>query len=439
MRTWWKKHSGITCAAVGVAVSLLSDISIYAVLPTAFGDLGLEQWQVGLVLSANRWVRLLTNYPVGIAAKTYPEYIGEMFSMSLLLGCICSACYAISQRFWVLMIGRCLWGAAWSAIRNSALLCVRNVVKSGDLPAGEATGYYDGVSRVGAVVGLIAAGPIYDSLSFSWLFGIWCAIAFVAVPLGKISHSITIKQLSTSTFEDTTSGPTTSCRTACKQPPQKFALLAIAFITGCVSWGLVIGTLGMILKEQYGEEVDMGAFSVKIATFNSIVLGVRWTLEVLGTPLLGRLCDRVGRKKASLVSFVIGTLGTLSCLLLPAKFMFVGIMLLFISASSVSIAALTEAVDTDMISSFVNLQDLGSSLGTVTAYAIPYTGLSAKVGVFSTIVVLYFCGVLLSFKAYESAGRSDLSRPLTTTSVERLWCLDLSDSDPDLEMDVVEE
>ena len=40
------------------AFSLLGDQTLYSVLPVYYGDLGLSPMQVGLLLSANRWVRL---------------------------------------------------------------------------------------------------------------------------------------------------------------------------------------------------------------------------------------------------------------------------------------------------------------------------------------------------------------------------------------------
>ena len=41
---------------------MLGDQALYAVLPTCFADLGLAPYQVGVLLSINRWVRLLTNH-----------------------------------------------------------------------------------------------------------------------------------------------------------------------------------------------------------------------------------------------------------------------------------------------------------------------------------------------------------------------------------------
>ncbi len=48
--------------ATAVAFSLLGDQALYAVLPIHFKTLGLFPYQVGILLSLNRWIRLITNH-----------------------------------------------------------------------------------------------------------------------------------------------------------------------------------------------------------------------------------------------------------------------------------------------------------------------------------------------------------------------------------------
>lgn len=53
--------------SIAVALSLLGDQMLYAVLPVTHDAMGVPVTAVGLLLSANRWVRLLTNT---LAART---------------------------------------------------------------------------------------------------------------------------------------------------------------------------------------------------------------------------------------------------------------------------------------------------------------------------------------------------------------------------------
>lgn len=57
-------HGGrrpIISISVITALALLGDSLLYSLLPLYAGTLGLSTFMVGLLLSANRWVRLVTN------------------------------------------------------------------------------------------------------------------------------------------------------------------------------------------------------------------------------------------------------------------------------------------------------------------------------------------------------------------------------------------
>ena len=54
-------QSSVVFIALATAFSLLGDQMLYSVLPTYYAELGLMPYQVGLILSVNRWVRLITN------------------------------------------------------------------------------------------------------------------------------------------------------------------------------------------------------------------------------------------------------------------------------------------------------------------------------------------------------------------------------------------
>ena len=47
--------------SLAVALTLLGDSLLYAVLPAIWHKVGLELWMVGVLLSANRFIRFATN------------------------------------------------------------------------------------------------------------------------------------------------------------------------------------------------------------------------------------------------------------------------------------------------------------------------------------------------------------------------------------------
>ena len=58
-------------AALVVAASLVGDTLLYSVLPVSAARLGISGPVVGVIPSANRWVRLLTN---PLAARLYERF-----------------------------------------------------------------------------------------------------------------------------------------------------------------------------------------------------------------------------------------------------------------------------------------------------------------------------------------------------------------------------
>ena len=94
--------------ATATALSLLGDQALYALLPLYFQEIGLLPIQVGILLSANRWVRLLSNHLAEQLVQRFP--VNLMLILSLALGALLSLAYAYFTSFLVLLVARCLWG-----------------------------------------------------------------------------------------------------------------------------------------------------------------------------------------------------------------------------------------------------------------------------------------------------------------------------------------
>ena len=113
--------------AIGTCLSLLGDTSLYAVLPTHTEAAGVSVASVGILLSANRFIRLILNGPLGVAYDRYPRR--PLFVAALLIGGISTAIYGLTYGFWPLLCGRFLWGLAWSGIwvgGNTIILDISN-------------------------------------------------------------------------------------------------------------------------------------------------------------------------------------------------------------------------------------------------------------------------------------------------------------------------
>ena len=108
-----------------VALSLLGDQMLYVVLPVAHKAVGVPVIYIGLLLSANRLVRLLTNTFAGYIIKRFGRE--WPFILALLLGALTTFAYGIAYGVWIFLIIRLLWGMSWSFIRIEGLSTVLDV------------------------------------------------------------------------------------------------------------------------------------------------------------------------------------------------------------------------------------------------------------------------------------------------------------------------
>ena len=100
---------GATAAAghfFAVALSLLGDQMLYAVLPAVHEAVGVPVTAVGLLLSANRLIRLLTNSLAGYVIERFGRH--WPFVLALLLGGITTVAYGVVYGVWAFLVhGSC--------------------------------------------------------------------------------------------------------------------------------------------------------------------------------------------------------------------------------------------------------------------------------------------------------------------------------------------
>jgi MFS family permease len=149
-----------------VALSLLGDQMLYAVLPAVHGAVGIPVTAIGLLLSANRLIRLLTNsiagYVVERCGRQWP------FILALVLGGLTTIAYGVLRGVWAFLIARLLWGTAWSFIRIEGLSTVLDVAS--DDNRGRYMGLFQAISRLGSAVAMLAGGILADVIGFQATF-----------------------------------------------------------------------------------------------------------------------------------------------------------------------------------------------------------------------------------------------------------------------------
>src|SRR4030088_404499 len=103
---------------------------------------------VGVILSLNRWVRLITN---PLAARLYERFpAGALILVAIVLSALSTALYALPAALAVFLVGRLLWGFCYSVLRLGSFLAALEDAAShagrriGHTRAGWGIGYFAG-------------------------------------------------------------------------------------------------------------------------------------------------------------------------------------------------------------------------------------------------------------------------------------------------------
>ena len=344
----------------GTAVSLMGDMAIYAVLPVHFDEMGLLPVQVGFLLSANRWVRLLTNQ---VARRTLDRVRPALpLSAAFALGALIAAFYATEQRFWPLLSARLLWGLCWSFIRHTGVTL--SVSTAGEGRAGRTLGIFNGVVQLGFIGGTLAGGLLYDALGRFRAFVALAAISCLAVPFGAVGASAVPR-------------PPADHAGPAGARPGDARLLGQGFLSACAGTGLITSTVGYLLKARLGATASIGPLVLGMASVNALLLSLRYGIDAIGSPVLGRVIDSVGHRPAAAAAFLAGAATLWAAAWLSASWMIVPfVVLFFVSATACSLALQVPAGlrGPRAYARYASATDLGGAVGPLLGWAgIQYT------------------------------------------------------------------
>lgn len=359
--------------AIGTCLSLLGDTSLYAVLPTHTEAAGVSVASVGILLSANRFIRLILNGPLGVAYDRYPRR--PLFVAALLIGGISTAIYGLTYGFWPLLCGRLLWGLAWSGIwvgGNTIILDISN-----DENRGKWIGIYQFSFFLGAASGAILGGSLTDWLGFHQAM----IVSSVLTTLGAVIAFIFLPETSGTVWEapevSTDSGRNSG--NLRKNNKADFAsATALYGVNRLVIPGILTSTLGIFLLQNFGEQVQIGDRSLGIATLTGLGLGLSTLTAMVSALLAGRISDRIGDSWRSAAGGLLpGMLGFVFLALgFPLTICF-GIPLIAITSGSnqsLSTVLIGEVGDNSRQSRHLGLLftvgDLMSAIGPPLAYAL---------------------------------------------------------------------
>ncbi len=340
----------------------MGDMTTYAVLPVHFEELGLVPFEVGLLLSVNRWVRLLTNH---VARRTLERTHPALpLAGALALGALIAAFYGTGPRFWPFLLARMLWGLCWSFIRHAGVTI--SVGAAGSGRAGRTLGTFNGIVQLGFIAGTLAGGLLYDTLGRFQAFLLLALVSATAVPFGAGGAS--------SGMQPRAGGePARGAGSVRGDLP----LLAQGFLATCVGTGLIMSTVGYVLKTAFGASVTIAGIALGMATVNALLIALRYAIDSAGSPLLGRVIDAVGHRKAAAAAFLFAAVALLAAAGLGPSPLLIPLVVLFFASMAACGLALQVAASLRgprSYARYVSAWDLGGAVGPLLGWAgIQYT------------------------------------------------------------------
>ncbi len=378
---------------IGTCLSLLGDSSLYTVLPTHTAAAGVSVASVGILLSANRFIRLVLNGPAGMAYDRWPRR--PLFVSALFIGACSTAIYGLTQGFWPLLLGRLLWGLAWAGIWVGGNTIVFDIVD--DKNRGRWIGIYQFSFFLGASGGAMLGGVLTDLLGFHQTMIVNAALTLIGAIIALIFLPET-----RSSKQYPADGSADPQRPLASNPSQKaeiFSITALFSANRLVMAGILMSTLGIFLKNRIGEQVQVAGHSLGVTTLTGLGLGLSTLIAMLSAPLIGGISDRVGNRwRVAAGGLVPGVVGFgLMALGLPVTILF-GIPL--IATSSGSNQGLSTALSGDLgngqkqsrrLGVLFTFGDFASAIGPPLAYALmPLVGINtlylASAGLFAIML-----------------------------------------------------
>jgi DHA1 family multidrug resistance protein-like MFS transporter len=381
----------LTLLGIGTAISLLGDATLYTVLPNPAiaAQLGITLWMVGVLLAANRAVRLVLNAMMGALYDRLPRR--GLLVASLFIGTISNLLYALGSGFWPLLVGRVAWGLAWALLWIGGNAVVLDISTEAD--RGRNSGRYQLWFMFGVAFSSLAGGALTDVLGFRgamWLttavIGAAALLWLVALPETRRAHEA--------------DHPEEQLAAEVPGTPWKFAFAAglPVFVSRFVSWGVLAATMILWLEGFLRDGFQIGSVFLPLATLTGGLTAATMLVSMIGAPAAGRISDRLGRRWPVLAGSML--LGAAGLVLMGGRWFvpaLLGVGLAQLSGSSVE--ALIPAITGDRVGKSAHgrtlgliytLGDLGSTLGPPAALGL------LELGIFSLPQIYWLSAVALS-------------------------------------------
>lgn len=357
--------------AIVTAVCGLGDAMLFIVLPIYCQDFGLTAlWQVGVLLSINRFIRLPINPWVGWYYSRMSMSSGML--LAVVLAMFTTFSYGWLQSFWLLLIMRCLWGVAWSFIRIGGFLIV--IHTGTEENRGQLIGLYNGLGGLGGLIGMLAGGLMADLIGIRTVTNTFSVMALLTMPLvlKYIPPTPSVPQ-----NEQISQDEERQVNIPLRKSPEVLAALCSGLLISLVIFGVFASTLSTMVSVQLSPTPVIFGVGVGVATLAGMIQAIRWGWDPFLAPLVGRLSDQKWGREPLLIVSLLG--GALCLALIPFGVTIASLMFLFLCFQLMStiMVTLNDSLAADaashtskvrVMTAYTVTVDMGSALGPLIGY-----------------------------------------------------------------------
>jgi MFS family permease len=368
-----------------MSLALLGDSLLYVALPAHAAELALPLWAVGVLLGANRIVRLVTN---GLAATLFNRVGGRGPVVAAGVGSVVTtAMYGLMPTFWPLLLARFAWGACFSTLRLGAFTVV--LAASQPSTRGRLVGLYQSISRIGPVASLLIGGLMVETLGYHVAFVILGVVTAPAILLALILPSSAYRADLTprpplrrgegeqgghgrGAIHRARSGVgTLGWRERWLGGRHLVAVKLGMLANGFTSQGVILATLTLALTEVAGS--PEGA-----AAIGGLLVAFRWGADLFLAPGFGHLSDRIGRGRMIPALLVVEAVAVAGLSLATDRTAVIAAALaVFLTSTALTAASDAAAGDlapperrAEVMSGYSDWIDIGAALGPPLAFVL---------------------------------------------------------------------
>lgn len=372
MRQINKSTQTTILSALILAIASLGDALIYPVLSSDFQSLKVSLWWVGILLSINRFIRLIANRLVAYGIIRLGLRNSSILAATL--AATTTLMYTLAGMIFYLLLARIAWGFAYATLRINAINVATEGKKQGFL-----LGLSSAIYEIGPLLAL-SLGPWLIQWTDVQTIFLWFGIAsfagvYVAFLLPKKTSQLPKAQLARLNLPNTI---------------EQLVFIMALLVEG----GLVVMLASLLLEAQISksELIRLTAFYLIVRRVSGLIL----------SPLIGGLADRLGLQNIFLATLFIVLLGFS---LLAIGWIVAGIVITFMStriiaglSPAIAVAKLKGTLKINVLASLTTWRDLGAALGALGGISLLNTLGREELFGLATLIMLFYLYLFYSRK-----------------------------------------